>query len=305
MPTLSPSEIRELATLFSTGVSLQAACRKMAEAHPENTAWHRLERRISNGQTLAQACEKTGVFRSFHLQALRIAENAGKLESTLKWLATEIEVNTAWRKKVTGKLLYPFFIFAVMVALVTIVNLVKLPGALALQKTAINVIILIALYKLTRLFVHILSEKADFWLPRFWRYGWMREVGILQKVHDYHWLNLLHWQVIAGVDFASACQHMRTFQPADNYQHAIHACLSNVEKGRALAESIIRADLVFSQVMQRMLTLAEKTGDWESSVQHHLITLEADIRIFDDYLADWLPRFLYLLIIGTGFSVIL
>lgn len=302
--SLAPHELRELATLFSAGVSLHLACKKMSVTHPENPAWQRMETRVLHGQTFAQACEPESLFGPYHQEALRLAENSGQFESTLKRLASELEEAAAWRVRISGKLLYPFIIFAIMVALVSLANLFKLPANLALQKTLVNLGILYLLYALTRLFVRVLSQKADFWLPRFWRSRWMRDIGILQKIHDYHWLSLLCSQVSAGVDIASACQQMSCFQSSKTYQNAIRACLSNLQKGRGFAETIVRADLLFTPVMQRMLTLAENTGDWGSSIQHHLRTLEVDIRLFDAYLADWLPRFLYLLIIGAGFHVL-
>ncbi|MBI2063843.1 MAG: type II secretion system F family protein, partial [Candidatus Yanofskybacteria bacterium] len=92
---------------------------------------------VEGGASLSAAlAEFHKIFGSFYISLVRAGEVAGKLQTTLSYLADYLERSASLNSKIKGALAYPVFVLFAMVAVTAILMTTVLPQLLAIIKDA-------------------------------------------------------------------------------------------------------------------------------------------------------------------------
>lgn len=131
---------RQLATLISADVSLVTGLR-ILEKQVEKPSFAKIINEIASsiegGSSLSAAIAKhSELFSAFYISLVRAGELAGKMDSTLLYLADYLEDSATLNSKIRGALSYPIFVLFAMVVVSVIMVTFVLPNLLAILKEA-------------------------------------------------------------------------------------------------------------------------------------------------------------------------
>ncbi len=129
---------RQLAVLITAKVPLVQAL-KVLSTQSENKYLQQhvfeIMNDVADGLALSKAMERhPEIFNTFFVSIVRSAEYSGKLQETLSYLADHIDREYALRSKARNALLYPSFVFAMLVIIGTIMVVYVLPQITAVIK---------------------------------------------------------------------------------------------------------------------------------------------------------------------------
>lgn len=129
---------RQLATLVDADVPLVDGLRTLSD-QSEKEAFRKVVSTIANsiegGASLSLALsEHTHVFSPFYISLVRSGEAAGKLHTTLLYLAEYLETSAALTAKIRSALSYPTFVFVAIILVSGIMFTYVLPQMLAIFK---------------------------------------------------------------------------------------------------------------------------------------------------------------------------
>lgn len=122
---------RLLAIMINAGVPLVRSLDTIADQtmnYKLKKAIFEIARGIEKGGTLSSSMERyPHIFSESHLGMIRSGEASGQFNSILKELAKEVEKAASMGKKIRGALMYPVFIFTIMILVVVAMMVLVVP----------------------------------------------------------------------------------------------------------------------------------------------------------------------------------
>lgn len=89
----------------------------------------RLSSEVRQGASLYEAaCKNKGIFEDYMLQQIRSGEESGDMVGALTNLANQIRREVAFKKKVSGAMVYPIFIVVILVVVVAALMILVIPN---------------------------------------------------------------------------------------------------------------------------------------------------------------------------------
>lgn len=89
----------------------------------------RLSSEVRQGASLYEAaCKNKGIFEDYMLQQIRSGEESGDMVGALTNLANQIRREVAFKKKVSGAMVYPIFIVIILVVVVSALMILVIPN---------------------------------------------------------------------------------------------------------------------------------------------------------------------------------
>ena len=122
---------KHLSIMIKAGVpifeSLQTLSDNTKSIYLKNT-FVKISEDIQNGQSLHAALAKyPGVFDNFYVNLIKVSEQSGTLEETLKYLSEQLSKEYALRKKIQGAMFYPVLVFMIALIIGGFISLFVLP----------------------------------------------------------------------------------------------------------------------------------------------------------------------------------
>lgn len=131
---------RQMATLVEADLPLIEglhALVRQAEKESFRKIISTLVSSIEGGASLSVALSEHGkVFSRFFISLVRAGEVAGKLQTTLSYLADYLERSASLNSKIKGALVYPIFVLVAMIVVAFILMTTVLPNLLSIIKDA-------------------------------------------------------------------------------------------------------------------------------------------------------------------------
>ena len=122
---------KHLSVMIKAGIPLAEALEILRD-QTQNPAFKKVlvtvSTEIRNGQSLTKTLALfPKIFNPFYLSLVSVGEQAGDLEVNLEYLATQLQKNYEFKKKVQGAMLYPSFVIVVALLMGSAMAIFVLP----------------------------------------------------------------------------------------------------------------------------------------------------------------------------------
>ncbi len=294
---------KHLAVMIKSGITLSESIYNLADgAKSANTkkVLNQIGQSINNGSSFNDALEKfPQIFDEFYRGIIRVGESTGKLDSSLGYLAEQMNLDYSIEKKVKGALMYPALVLSTTLALGAYISLFILPklvdfftafesklpaSTVFLLKTALfmkqyGVIVFSVFGAVIFLITLLIQLKAvkPYWhsfilrLPLFGNLIKEREIARFSRN--------LGTLIKSGLPVFEALEITAKSQTNLSYRQAIEKLSSSLEKGKNIAEVLKNSvgSFLFPRLVADMVAVGEKTGTIDESLIYVSQFYEEDI----------------------------
>jgi type IV pilus assembly protein PilC len=281
---------RQLSILISANLHLVDALKTLAKQTRNEKlklAVSQVADRVEGGKKLSQSlAEHPTIFSNFYVKLVETGERVGKLDEVLEYLASEQEKNYDLRSRIRGMLIYPAFIFVMLIVIVIFMLTFVMPKMLSILKESnielpLSTRILIGVstffqsyWWLVILLILTLVILFSFYIKtvsgrRYWDLLKLKipVVGkIIQNVAMVRFSNSLAILLRGGVDMVVALKTVAGVIGNTQYQIVLTEAIKEVEDGSLLAASLVKSEYVPYMVIE-IIEAGEKTGHIEKSLE--------------------------------------
>ncbi|MFA6138204.1 MAG: type II secretion system F family protein [Sulfurimonas sp.] len=283
--------IEDLHLIFKSGLPLHQGIVDLANDSDnkefKNMLFH-IAGDIQMGKSLSNALEAyKDVVGDIVLNLIKIGEESGQLEITLKRGATFLRRVMTLKKKVKTALIYPLFAFTAVMGAMLVWMIYVLPQMTELFKemdielptltvVMINVSQFISGYIAYMLLVLVLLIIA-FKLAhrRYQRVRWFTDKYMLkipvikQIISSFNMAFIseyLRLALISGIPLSGAMDTLKSNVSNELYKDALQDVAEDVTKGSPLSSAFVNTKL-FAPFMTRMMSVGESSGTLESQLE--------------------------------------
>lgn len=286
--------------MISAGIAIVQAWEKSsASLHPASPVILAL---LQKGTTLARAMGHCGLLTAAQGIFLAASDDAGHLSAALQRLAAESERRTRRLQEMKSKwgVLYLLLLVGWLAG--------SIPAGLAAPDAITGILFLNTLtcmlsYYFLWLIAKLTSQNAWWWLGLAWKFGW-RDRKAFQWSFTIHWLDLLGWQLAAGVDAATALRAMQGLISTPSYRSAIANAVTAAQDGRSLSTALATSGLLPDQAVAQVLVSAEASGKIGESLAHQSDLAEPNLKLYMDSVMFWLSKVLYALVAAVALAMV-
>ena len=281
---------RQISTMVSAGLQLTAAlevCRNQTTKQYFKDVLKLVIQDIEGGYSLSSAMSKhPDVFDRVFVSVVKAGETAGKLDQVLLSLADRIEKDASFRGKVRGALIYPAFVFCVLIVIGALMMVKVIPQIKDIL-TESGVQLPVA----TRMLIWI----SDF-LVRWW---WLCSIVVVGLVFAYRYyikteagakkwgavsikiplLGNLNKQIImtrftqtfallikTGIPLLDALYSLAEVMDNEVYKRSLYHIASEVERGIPLSVPLSK-DKNYPQIISQMVAVGEQSGSLDKIME--------------------------------------
>ncbi|MFA5358973.1 MAG: type II secretion system F family protein [Patescibacteria group bacterium] len=241
---------------------------------------------VEGGKKLSEAmAEFPEVFSNFFIKLIETGERVGKLDEVLEYLADEEEKSYDLRAQIRGMLIYPAFIFVVMIGIVIFLMVYVMPKMLNIIRDAkaalpITTRILIAVSDFMQNYIIVLALGIVGLVALFFVYT--RSAGgkvkwdkfklnfpvvgkVIQNISIVRLSNSLSILLQGGVDMVSSLKTVAGVMDNSEYNKLIVKASKEVEDGSFFALTLADSKYIPDMVTE-MVRVGEQTGRLENSL---------------------------------------
>ncbi len=242
---------------------------------------------IHNGQSLSNAFEKyKNTIGPIILNLIKIGEETGQLEGTLKRAAEFLKRTIALKKKAKGALIYPTFAFVAVLGAMFVWMIYVVPQMLELFKSmdlklpaltlnilaVSNFLSLYWLYMLVGLvFLIVLFKIAHkkYQKVRYYTDKLLLKIPVIKQIISGFNIafisEYLRLALVSGVPVFNALQSLTDNLKNEVYKEALKSSTIEVSKGSQISSAFSKTG-VFSPFTVRMIGVGESSGNLDSQL---------------------------------------
>lgn len=318
---------RQMGIMINAGLSLVDALSIITEQTKDfnqKVVVSRISDYIKSGSSLSVAlADMPDSFPNYYISLIKAGESSGKLDDVFLRLAENLEKSREFRGKVSNALIYPLIIVIGIVVVAFIMMTFVMPQLLEMYKSFD-----VDLPASTQLIISLSNFMAKYWpviiLAAFIASVLVRMVlkkpqyrkildmylikipvfgGIMQKSILVETTRTLSILIKSGVPLLESLTIVKRTTNNLVYREALEEIYSDVEKGRALGESLASSGL-FPTIFVQMTSVGERTGKLDDTLMRlsKYFQLESELAIKT---ATTLiePAILVILGLGVGFLI--
>jgi len=318
---------RQMGIMINAGLSLVDALSIITEQTKDfnqKVVVSRISDYIKSGSSLSVAlADMPDSFPNYYISLIKAGESSGKLDDVFLRLAENLEKSREFRGKVSNALIYPLIIVIGIVVVAFIMMTFVMPQLLEMYKSFD-----VDLPASTQLIISLSNFMAKYWpviiLAAFIASVLVRMVlkkpqyrkildmylikipvfgGIMQKSILVETTRTLSILIKSGVPLLESLTIVKRTTNNLVYREALEEIYSDVEKGRALGESLASSGL-FPSIFVQMTSVGERTGKLDDTLMRlsKYFQLESELAIKT---ATTLiePAILVILGLGVGFLI--
>lgn len=274
---------RQLATMIEAGLVLSEALDILVDQQSNKyfkQVLFEVSKDVQGGLEFATALRKhPDVFPALYCNLIKAGESSGKLDTTLKQMATNLEKEREFRSKVRGAFIYPIIILIMMFSVMMIMMFFVIPR-------------LTSLYTQSNIELPLPTKILIFTSNMFTGYWWvMLAVVVLVAIIFQKWVKtesgkykfdafLLKVPVVdkviqdttlteftrtfgllttAGIPLLDSLSIVSTVIENSVYKRALQDTFKGVERGLAFSAQL-EAEGVFPKIVPQMFRVGEETG---------------------------------------------
>ncbi len=319
---------RQMATLVDADVPLVEGLRAIVR-QIENTSFQKIvssvAASIEGGASLSAALnEHQKIFSKFYISLVRAGEIAGKLQTTLNYLADYLERSSALNSKIRGALAYPAFVLFALVAVSIIMMTTVLPQLLSIIKDAgvqeipfttriliastnfVNSYIVLLLVFLiggvVLLFYYMKTPQGEHWFDSF-KISLPQFGKVIRNLYLARIAETLSTLIKSGVPILDGINITADVVGNVIYRDILIQARENVKGGGSMSETFERYN-EFPPLITSMLAIGEKTGRTDFMLENifnfYKTEAENDIQNLSQLIE---PVLILLLGLGVGILV--
>jgi type IV pilus assembly protein PilC len=316
---------RQLAIMLKSKVALTETLRTLASQTRNNKFKEVLSqicREIEGGANLSKAFSSfPDIFSVFFVSMVESGERSGKLSNVFLYLADYLEKRYHFKNEIIGAMVYPAFVVLVFGIVVTVLMIYVIPQ-LTQVLTATNqdiplvtkmvisfsdflvnngIIVLLFLIFLVVFFVrYVRSRKGKIFFSKF-----LLKVPLLGSFLVKFYLSRfalnLSTLISGGLQISDSLEITGNIVGNEEYKRVINETRNEVEKGSTIGAVLERYPQLVSPFFYQMVSVGEKTGTLDSSLQNVVNFYEDDIdRDLKNFIKILEPTFLLLLGVVVG-----
>ncbi len=311
---------RQLSIMFKSNVPLIETFRTIARQTKKSTFQEiilNITRDVEGGMSLSKAlASHPKLFSGFYVSMVKSGEASGKLTEVFAYLADYLEREHAFRGKIKGAMIYPFFILFVFIAVVVIIMVYVIPSlTVVLKETGQElplvtrvviatsnflrtqgIITALVLLGLTFAFYRFVKSKTgkkffDKYLLRIPIFS-----TFLKKLYLTRFALNLSTLISGGLPIAQALDITGEVVGNDFYRKIILKTRDEVKRGETISSVLGRYPDFISPLFYQMIMVGEKTGTLDSSLLNVVDFYQRDVdRSLDNFVKLLEPIFILLL----------
>ncbi len=278
-----------LSLMIKGGIPVSEAVETLKDETKSSTfkkALDNILKRILEGQRLSKSLElHPRIFNKFFCSVVRVGEESGSLEESLKYLAQQLKSDYEMRKKVRGALIYPIIIIIVALIVALAVTFFVLP-----KITSLFQILEIELPLATRVLIKAASFlKRNFILLIIGIIFLILIFKILQRLRFFKFyfdeinlsfpfvsrilkhLNLARFSrtfftlLKSGMPILEALEICADTHPNEVFKKNLASVKLGVERGEKISQGLKESPKIFPSVFSQMIAIGERSGTLEES----------------------------------------
>jgi type IV pilus assembly protein PilC len=316
---------RQMATLFTAQVSALRIFKLLA-AEAENPALRNklfeISEDIQGGSTISAALAKhPKVFSLFYVNMVKAGEESGKLDETFQFLADYLDRNYEVTSKVKNALIYPAFVIATFVAVMSLMLTVVIPKISTIiedsgQAIPVYTKIVIGLSKLLVDFGPFILVGIGIGFFLLYQYS-QTEAGksafartridvpyigdLYRKLYLSRIADNLNTMLASGIPMIKALDLTANVVDNQIYEEIIRQTLESVKSGSALSDAIGKYPEI-PGILVQMIRVGEETGELGNILKTLSRFYQREVMNAVDTLVDLIePVMIVLLGLGVGF----
>ncbi|MEX1064187.1 MAG: type II secretion system F family protein, partial [Candidatus Paceibacterota bacterium] len=318
---------RQLATIVEADIPLVEGLHTL-ERQAEKPSFKKIISDVANsiegGATLSVALnEHEKVFGTFYVSLVRAGEVAGKIQTSLLYLADYLERSASLNSKIKGALAYPAFVLFAMVVVTIILMTTVLPQLLTIIEDAgiqdipistqiliqvteffnryIILIIALLIFLVLGLFSYIKTPAGREWfdnlkirIPQFGR--------VTRNVYLARIAETLSTLIKAGVPILESLEITGDIVGNSIYKAILLEARENVQGGGSISEVFEKYD-AFPVLVPSMLSIGERTGRTDFMLENIFKFYKSEAENDIQNLAQLIEPVL-ILVLGLGVGVL-
>ncbi len=297
-----------LGQLVRSGVTFPAALQKLAPTSRGRlrSLLVRLNRSIEGGSTVAEAfAAQRPVVTEMEAGIVAAVERAGRLDRGLTQLAEYFGALEAARTSAWKKATYPIFVLHFGILTMGVSTLVSAGLPAYLRETGSLLLLVYAVAMLLAIAVPVLSEAGarSALLDSLLR--WVPMIGAIRRNFAIsRFCSTYEMQLGAGVNVMDSLKAAGRASRSGLVAQTVARAIPDVLRGEQVGALLARGN-AFPETMLRDFSVGEQTGRLDEELarltdEHRKIALSKL-----DSLAEWLPRLLYLGVVGyLGYRIV-
>lgn len=278
-----------LSLMIKGGIPISEAIETLRNETKSSTfrkALDGVSKRILEGQRLSKSFELyPRIFSNFFCNVVRVGEESGTLEESLKYLAQQLKSDYEMGRRVKGALIYPIIIIIVTIIVAMAVTFFVLPKIVGLFqileielpiatriliKTAsflkrnfilliIGIILSILIFKiLQRLkFFKFYFDKTSLSLPFVSQ--------IFKNLNLARFSRTFFTLLKSGMPILEALEICANTHPNEVFKKNLFSVRLGVERGEKISQGLKESSKIFPSVFSQMVVIGERSGTLEES----------------------------------------
>ncbi len=255
---------------------------------------------IERGLPLGRAGRQAGLFTPWEGRVLESAATAGTLEVVLTRLTEHHGTRLRWAQRVRSRLALPVLLLVLLALVAPLPALIaqEIDGSGYLRRALLPIASLAALaFLLTRVARRAQGQDLPMVLERLLL--WIPGVGRMLRLRAQRDLLMnLALLLAAGRPAVEALREAAATVRSPVLRGAWVQAAAAVEAGATLTDALRDAGGLDRRAGVPLVGAGEFSGTLDRMVEHHAEQLNARLDLVDDALAEWLPRLLYLGVLG-------
>jgi len=311
---------RQVSIMFKSNVPIVETFRALAKQSRKQDFRDKIiniAEEIEGGTPLSRALSThPKLFSSFYINMVKAGEAAGKLSEVFGYLADYLERQQAFSSKIKGAMVYPVFVVIVFIAVVSIIMVYVIPQLAEVLKGtgqelpfATKVVISISDFMKTSWWILLIILALGIF--GFYKFSQTRKgkiaidgftlkvpilKGFLKKLYLARIALNLSTLISGGLPISASLEITGDIVGSDAYKQLILDTRDRVKRGEPISSSLERYPDLISPLFFQMVSVGEKTGTLDSSLENIVDFYQSDVdRALDGFIRLLEPIFIIVL----------
>jgi type IV pilus assembly protein PilC len=290
---------RQLSIMFKAGVPIVESLRSIGEQTTKQKFKEqifKIAEKVEGGSTLSQSLASfPKTFSPFYIGMVKSGEISGRLSETLKYLAEHMEKEYNFNNKIIGAIIYPAFVFFVFVSILFFMMIFVIPKlsgifgdmelplmtkiVLGLSSLLVEwwwVPILFIIIPIIFLFRHFKTEEGKkafdniiFKIPLINEF--FKKISLVRVAEN------LSTLIAGGLPIVQAIEVTADVVGSETYKEIMIETRNGVRRGELMSFVLMKHPKYFPPLFIQMITVGEKTGKIDTSLENVVSFYQGDI----------------------------
>ncbi|MFA5076466.1 MAG: type II secretion system F family protein [Patescibacteria group bacterium] len=279
--------------------------------------------KVEGGARLSEAlAEFPDIFDSFYINLVRTGERVGKLDEVLEYLADQKEREYDLYSKIRSMLIYPSFIFVMLVAIIIFMMAFVVPKMMVILQEAnvelpLSTRIIIAVsnffaayWWLLCIFIFLFGLAFYFLIKTTKGKNWWDQLklkipilsGVLNDIYIVRFTTSLSILLKGGVDIVNSLETVADSMSNTVYKKLVFKTAKEVANGSPIA-AVLAEEIVIPYMVTEMIDIGERTGRVDKVLENIAVFYSREVNNSINNLVSLIEP-LVIILMGAGVALV-